>query len=141
MKDLHLLVVDDDPTTLESLTQIVGGLPPASISKASNGIKAVEAYKEMLDQQKNEVVIIIDQYMPELDGIDAIKKMRELEEEAGNLFKAYIILVTGRPEIYLVTEALDAGADDFLSKPIHLGAFASTLLSAIQKQSARLQGA
>ena len=77
--------------------------------KASDGLEAIKmAEKELPD------LIILDVMMPNMDGIEACEKLRELPE----LENTIITFLTARNEDYSQVAGFDAGADDYIAKPI-----------------------
>ena len=76
---------------------------------ANNGVKAIEVAKE-----KKPHLIILDVMMPEMDGIEACEKLRSLPELANTV----ITFLTARGEDYSQVAGFDAGADDYITKPI-----------------------
>lgn len=82
---------------------------------AQNGIQAVELYKQnKLD------MILMDIQMPEMDGIEAVKLIRELETEKEIFSKVPIIALTAGALKEEKEKALKAGMEDFLTKPIEI---------------------
>ena len=79
------------------------------IFTASNGIEAVKKSKEIQPQ-----LILLDVMMPEMDGIEACAKIREND----NLKEVIIAFFTARGEDYSQLAGLDAGADDYITKPV-----------------------
>ncbi|MFM2010729.1 MAG: hypothetical protein RLZZ479_1120 [Bacteroidota bacterium] len=103
-----ILLVDDEPDILE----IVGynlSQEGYQISTASNGKEAVAKAKAELPD-----LIIMDVMMPEMDGIEACEIIRKLPE----LPNVIITFLTARNEDYTQVAGFDAGADDYISKPI-----------------------
>jgi two-component system alkaline phosphatase synthesis response regulator PhoP len=103
-----ILLVDDEPDILE----IVGynlSQEGYQISTASNGKEAVAKAKSVLPD-----LIIMDVMMPEMDGIEACEIIRKLPE----LPSVIITFLTARNEDYTQVAGFDAGADDYISKPI-----------------------
>ena len=79
------------------------------VDPAYNGQEAVD-----LAGQRAYDVIILDIMMPKLNGIEALKQLRQ----TGN--KTYVIMLTAMAEIDDKVTGLDAGADDYLTKPVSL---------------------
>lgn len=103
-----ILLVDDEPDILE----IVGynlSQEGYQISTAANGKEAVAKAKSDLPD-----LIIMDVMMPEMDGIEACEIIRKLPE----LTNVIITFLTARNEDYTQVAGFDAGADDYISKPI-----------------------
>jgi two-component system alkaline phosphatase synthesis response regulator PhoP len=104
----RILLVDDEPDILE----IVGynlKKEDYEVVTASNGRDAIE-----LAQSFRPHLILLDVMMPGIDGIETCEKIRALPE-VGNTLIAFL---TARGEDYSQVAGFDAGADDYISKPI-----------------------
>jgi two-component system, OmpR family, alkaline phosphatase synthesis response regulator PhoP len=107
-RDIKILLVDDEPDILE----IVGYNLSAEgykIITASNGAEGVKKAKKEKPQ-----LIILDVMMPEMDGIEACERIRKVPE----LNDVIITFLTARGEDYSQVAGFDAGADDYITKPI-----------------------
>lgn len=107
-KDIKILLVDDEPDILE----IVGynlSSEGYNVITAENGVKAVKKAKKEKPQ-----LIIMDVMMPEMDGIEACEQIRK----APDLNDTIITFLTARGEDYSQVAGFDAGADDYITKPI-----------------------
>jgi two-component system alkaline phosphatase synthesis response regulator PhoP len=107
-KEIRILLVDDEPDILE----IVGynlSQEGYQILTASNGREAVAKAKKELPH-----LIIMDVMMPEMDGMEATETIRKIPE----LNNVIITFLTARSEDYSQVAGFDAGADDYISKPI-----------------------
>lgn len=107
-KDIKILLVDDEQDILE----IVGynlAQEGYQIITATNGKEAITKAKKELPQ-----LIILDVMMPEMDGIEACENIRKISE----LENAIITFLTARSEDYSQVAGFDAGADDYIAKPI-----------------------
>ena len=107
-KDIKILLVDDEQDILEivgyNLTQ-----EGYQIVTASNGKEAIVKAKKELPH-----LIIMDLMMPEMDGIEACENIRRIPE----LSHVIITFLTARSEDYSQVAGFDAGADDYITKPI-----------------------
>jgi len=106
--NIVILLVDDEPDILE----IVGyNLREEGyiVHTASNGLEAIEVAKKEKPQ-----LIILDVMMPEMDGIEACEKLRKIPV----LENTVITFLTARGEDYSQLAGFDAGADDYITKPI-----------------------
>jgi len=105
---IKILLVDDEPDILE----IVG------YNLSSEGYKVITAEngKEAVKKAKKEKpqLIILDVMMPEMDGIEACEQIRLIPE----LKNVIITFLTARGEDYSQLAGFDAGADDYITKPI-----------------------
>jgi two-component system alkaline phosphatase synthesis response regulator PhoP len=107
-KDIKILLVDDEPDILE----IVGfnlANEGYTIITAENGLEAVIKAKK-----EKPHLIVLDVMMPEMDGIEACEHIRQIPE----LKDVIITFLTARGEDYSQLAGFDAGADDYITKPI-----------------------
>jgi diguanylate cyclase (GGDEF)-like protein len=103
---LRLLVVDDDPnyrTYVAVLTRRLGFW----VDVAADGQAAIDRLAQGVYD-----VVIIDQEMPRLTGLDTITRIRAGEATKG----IYAVMLTGRDDVDIKLRALEAGFDDFLTK-------------------------
>ena len=110
MKNLStkILIVDDDPEIIEILNYNL--INSGFITKsASNGLEAIKKAKKFIPD-----IILLDVMMPEMDGIEACIKIREIK----TLTNTRIIFLSARGEDFTQIAAFDAGADDYISKPV-----------------------
>lgn len=107
-KDIKILLVDDEPDILEILEYNLAQ-EGYQISTANNGKEAVTKAKKELPH-----LIILDVMMPEMDGIEACEQIRKIPE----LQQTIITFLTARSEDYSQVAGFDAGADDYIAKPI-----------------------
>lgn len=108
MNTLRILLVDDEPDVLDFLSfnlQKEG----YEVFTAPNGREAVQMAKKVSPN-----LILLDVMMPDIDGIETCKEIRTLPEGKN----ALIVFLTARTEDYSQIAGLDAGADDYVSKPI-----------------------
>ncbi|HDZ14817.1 hypothetical protein LCGC14_0650950 [marine sediment metagenome] len=107
-KDIKILLVDDEPDILE----IVGYNLTSEgyqVFTAKNGLEGVAVARK-----KEPHLIILDVMMPEMDGMEACEKIRKIS----GLENTIITFLTARGEDYSQVAGLDAGADDYITKPI-----------------------
>lgn len=109
---IRVLYVDDDPRALRTVDRGLREFRSQwNLAFAEDGATALEFLKDDYDH-----VLVTDWMMPGLSGIDLCRQIRQ-QELAEQLGYTYILLLTGKQEITSIVEALEAGADDFLSKP------------------------
>lgn len=136
---MRVLIADDEATSLA----IIQGLlkkedcDPVAVNNGEDAFKilrGVEAPK----------LAILDWMMPEMDGIDVCRKLRELDLEK----PPYIIMLTSKDGKADMAAALDSGADDYIIKPcdpiefrarLHVGLRSIELREKIEKQKNDLQ--
>ena len=107
-KNTKILLVDDEPDILE----IIGynlAQEEYQIFTASNGKEAITVAKKVIPD-----LIIMDVMMPEMDGMEACESIRKIPE----LSNVLITFLTARSEDYSQVAGFDAGADDYITKPI-----------------------
>jgi two-component system alkaline phosphatase synthesis response regulator PhoP len=107
-KDIKILLVDDEPDILEIVGYNLSN-EGYQVITAENGVKAIKKAKKEKPQ-----LIILDVMMPEMDGIEACENIRRIPE----LKDTIIAFLTARGEDYSQVAGFDAGADDYITKPI-----------------------
>jgi len=105
---IKILLVDDEPDVLEVLSYNLSKIG-YQIFTASDGSKAIDKAIEIKPQ-----LIIMDVMMPNMDGIEACEIIRKNPEHNNTT----IMFITARGEDYSQVAAFDAGADDYVTKPI-----------------------
>ena len=103
-----ILVVDDDPEIVEILKYNLSN-SDFEVKVACNGFQAVKKSKKFKPD-----IILMDVMMPEMNGIEACTEIRKID----NLKNVQIIFLSARGEDYTQIAAFDAGADDYINKPI-----------------------
>ncbi len=106
--DIKILLVDDEPDILE----IVGynlRSEGYQVYTAINGAEGVKMAKKITPH-----LILLDIMMPEMDGIEACEKIRSVKP----LENVIISFLTARGEDYSQVAGFDAGADDYITKPV-----------------------
>ena len=103
-----ILVVDDDPDIVEILRYNLS-MAGYDIKSATNGKEAIKKAKIFLPE-----IILLDVMMPEMDGIETCTIIREIP----SLNNTRIIFLSARNEDYTQLSAFDAGADDYITKPV-----------------------
>ncbi len=104
-----ILIVDDDVETLR-LVGLMLQRQGYEITAASNGIQAIS-----LAKKEKPALIILDVMMPDIDGYQLAREIRQNPEIA----KTPILMFTAKSQIDDKVAGYDAGADDYLTKPIH----------------------
>lgn len=118
-----ILVVEDDPaiSNLIRTTLDTQGYQYHMAQTGSGALMEVLSYKAD--------VVILDLGLPDMDGVDIIKKIRTWNSIP-------IIVVSARAEDQDKVEALDAGADDYLTKPFSIDEFLARLRAALRRSHA-----
>ncbi|MGI4863862.1 MAG: response regulator [Janthinobacterium lividum] len=118
-----ILVVDDDPDIVELLEFNLKkeGYLTAS---AGDGRRALAVAQDFVPD-----IILLDVMMPHLDGIATCRLLREQPR----LKDTYIMILTARSEEFSEVAAFEAGADDFIAKPIKPRALLSRLAAVVRR--------
>ena len=119
-----ILVVDDDPDIVE-LLQYNLQKEGYQTQTATNGRAAIDIAQQFLPD-----IILLDVMMPVLDGIAACRQLRAIPK----LKDTYILFLTARSEEFSEVAAFEAGADDFITKPIKPRALISRLSAALRRE-------
>src|SRR5437763_13504024 len=101
----RVLVVDDDPQLRDALSRALE-LDGYDVSTASNGVKALDAISSARPD-----LMVLDVMMPYVGGLDVCRTLRERKD------RLPILVLTARDEVGDRVAGLDAGADDYLTKP------------------------
>ncbi|MBU6191739.1 MAG: response regulator transcription factor [Bacteroidetes bacterium] len=130
-KVAKILVVDDEPDILEIISYNLRK-EGYEVKTAENGLEAVAAAKEFLPD-----MILLDVMMPKMDGMEACKQIRALP----SLKHSFILFLTAREEEFVEVLSFQAGADDFLTKPIKPRALISRIEAVFRrsKEDAKLE--
>ncbi|WP_085523967.1 response regulator [Tuberibacillus sp. Marseille-P3662] len=114
----RILVVDDAAFMRMMVKDILTKNGFEVVGEATNGAEAVEQYQEVKPD-----LVTLDITMPEMDGIESLKKIKEIDPEAK------IIMCSAMGQQAMVIDAIQAGAKDFIVKPFQ----ADRVLEAINK--------
>ncbi|NBY29791.1 MAG: DNA-binding response regulator [Sphingobacteriia bacterium] len=130
-KVAKILVVDDEPDILEIISYNLRK-EGYEVKTAENGLEAVAAAKEFLPD-----MILLDVMMPKMDGMEACKQIRAVP----SLKHCFILFLTAREEEFVEVLSFQAGADDFLTKPIKPRALISRIEAVFRrsKEDAKLE--
>ncbi len=123
LDSLSVLIVDDDPVLLETATDTLESLG-LIVEKANSGIEAVGMIVHNHELNKNYDIVIIDLKMPDMDGIETIRRIRS--EISTN---TPILLISAYDWTDIEEKAKEVGVNGFLSKPL----FKSTLYDKISE--------
>lgn len=102
----RILIADDSIYMRESLHDILREAGHEVIGEAANGNNAIEIYRALTPD-----IVMLDTAMPDGDGIEALKKIMEINKDA----VVVMLTVVGKPDVVL--DALNCGARGYLTKP------------------------
>lgn len=108
-----VLIAEDDKRVQTLLANAVKALHLEPVA-TDNGMEAV-----MYMQVETPLLIILDQFMPQMTGAEACAKIREMDTG----LTVPIMMVTGNSDRAVIQEAVDAGITDFMAKPLNLAQF------------------
>ncbi|MFT4673355.1 MAG: two-component system alkaline phosphatase synthesis response regulator PhoP [Saprospiraceae bacterium] len=126
-KDTTILLVDDELDILEIIEYNLSA-EGYHVITAENGVAAISKAKKHKPK-----LIILDVMMPEMDGIEACEKLRKIPE----LSETVITFLTARGEDYSQVAGFDAGADDYITKPIKPKVLVSKVKSLLRRFKAQ----
>mgnify|MGYP001156298641 FL=1 len=114
----NILICDDAAFMRMMIKDILTKHGYNIVGEAENGAKAVEKYAELKPD-----LVLMDITMPEMDGIEALKKIKAADANAS------IIMCSAMGQQAMVIESIQSGAKDFIVKPFQ----ADRVLEAVQK--------
>ncbi len=124
-----ILVVDDEEDILEFLSYNLEK-EGAKVYTANNGLEAIDIAKK-----KKPDLILLDVMMPEMDGVETCLQLRD-KDETKNIVIAFL---TARGEDYSQIAGFDAGADDYIAKPIKPRVLISRIKALLRRKEGAVQ--
>ena len=121
----RILVADDASFMRQIIREILESEGHEIVAEASDGVQAVEAWKKHQPD-----LVTMDIVMPRRSGIDAVRAIIAIDASAR------IVMCSALGQETLVTEALQAGAADFIVKPFKPDAVLATLRNVLEKGDA-----
>jgi len=119
-EDKTILVVDDEPRIIEAVTMNLE-LEGYNVSGARNGYEALQKLTKDLPD-----LIILDVMMPEMDGFETLRKIREVSTVP-------VVMLTVKGEEIDKVKGLDLGADDYVTKPFSPKELVSRVKAALRR--------
>ena len=102
----NILICDDAAFMRMMIKDILTKNGYTVAGEAENGVKAVEKYNEVKPD-----LVLMDITMPEMDGIEALRKIKEQDPSA------VVVMCSAMGQLAMVIEAIQSGAKDFIVKP------------------------
>jgi two-component system alkaline phosphatase synthesis response regulator PhoP len=130
-QDFKILIIDSDPQLLLQIKTVLGS-EGFDVFVSSNSREAIELAKKELPQ-----LILLDIMMPDIDGIDICLELKATEE----LKRSLIVFQTSRAEDYSQIAAFNAGADDYIIKPVKPRVLLGRLKALLKRHSVALKPA
>ncbi|GAX12030.1 two-component system, OmpR family, response regulator QseB [Fistulifera solaris] len=109
------LVIEDSLVVRKGLVRALSKLGYDEVRQAVNGLEGLEAMKETMFD-----MVLCDFLMPVMDGLDCVKQYREWEKENRPTHRQPIIGISAHVSVKDSDQGIDAGMDDFRSKPISI---------------------
>ena len=124
MKNTRVLIVDDDPTLLQALSEALHlRIRALTVETCDSALEALERLAK-----RDYDAIVADIKMPGMDGLELLARMRQLSPDTPTL------LITGHGDHDLAVQALRGGAHDYVQKPIDRDYFVRSLNHAIERR-------
>lgn len=122
MSEKNILIVDDEAEVLELLSELVEklGFTPITANNAHEALDIIE--------NKKVDVILSDLVMPEMDGIELLKRVKARKGDIP------FLVITGHPSIETAVETIKKGAYDYLPKPFQIDDVAIKINRAMEKK-------
>lgn len=114
----RILIVDDAVFMRMTIRKILEAKGYTVAGEAGNGVEAVQKYMELQPD-----VVMLDITMPEMNGVDALKRIKEYDA------KARVIICSAMGQQAMVAQAIQNGAKDFIVKPFE----ADRVIAAIER--------
>ena len=116
------LIVDDAAFMRMTIKKMLEAHNHIVIGEAENGIEAVKKFAELLPD-----VVLLDITMPEMNGVDALKRIKEMDKDAK------VVICSAMGQQTMVAQAIQYGAKDFIVKPFQ----EDRLIAAVEKVMSR----
>jgi two-component system KDP operon response regulator KdpE len=116
----RILVIDDEPAILRFLRVGLGGQGYV-VLEAENGQKALDAVRS-----KRADIVVLDLGLPDIDGLEVIKRVRDTGSAVP------IIVLSSRNDEAAKVQALDCGADDYVTKPFGIEELLARIRAALR---------
>lgn len=120
----RILVVDDDAGVREALTEFLLSLGYVVVAVENGQDALIEYGKGAFD------VVVADLIMPNMDGMELLRRVREIKNN-----EVIFLMITGHPSIDTAVDAINRGADDYITKPFHLEDVKLRISKALEKQT------
>jgi len=120
----RILVVDDDTGVREALSEFLLSLGYVVVA-VENGEEALAEY-----EKGDFDVVMADLIMPNMDGMELLRRIRDIKSN-----EVIFLMITGHPSISTAVEAINRGADDYITKPFHLEDVKLRISKALEKQT------
>ena len=131
VQDVEILIVDDNSINRKVVSRSMS-FYGMSADTASSGEEAIH-----MCEHKNYHLIFMDQMMPEMDGVEAMRRIRQLNSYYGSSDNCKIIALTANAIAGVRTQLIEEGFDEYLSKPINFRELEDTLQKFLPEKNFR----
>jgi len=114
---MKILIVEDDFVSSKLLETILSSIGTCKV--AENGNMAVDMIEKSLTEKSPYDLICLDIMLPELDGHDVLKRLREVEEQQEKTEPANVIMITSLGDSENIKKSFGGKAEAYLVKPIY----------------------
>ncbi len=118
-----VLLIDDDVDVLRSIGKYLEQIG-YEVARELTGEAGLSSYEHLRPD-----VVILDLHLPGMDGMEVLERLRELD--------ALVVLLTGTGDVQTAVEAMQAGAENFLTKPVSLDHLAAATARVLDKSRLR----
>lgn len=134
-QDMTVLVVDDDPVACEHAKVVLetAGITTEIAMSGKEALEMVRLRHARLDPYN---LIIVDWHMPEMDGVETTRQLRSIIND-----ESAIIILTAYNWDDVMEEAVSAGVDSFIAKPLFFGSLLEEFQNTLKKKQALLSAA
>ena len=117
---MRILIAEDDMVSRKFLLKFLSQYGECDLTV--DGLEALDAFFLFFKENKPYDLICLDIMMPKVDGVKALKTIRQLEKERkiSQAMRAKVIMVTALGETNYVQQSFEIGCDAYASKPIDL---------------------
>ncbi|MGH7531924.1 MAG: response regulator, partial [Gemmatimonadales bacterium] len=122
------LVVDDDDLVRHALVRVIEGQGLACV-QAGSGVQALD----LLERQGEVPILISDIHMPEMDGLELLRRMRERWPDTA------VIMLTAVADVETAVSCMQMGAADYIAKPVIVDEVRTRVTRALEKRELTLQ--
>ena len=115
---MRILIAEDDTLSRNLLHKLLA--PYGECKVATNGLEAIEAYKEAYAEKRPYGLICLDIMMPRMDGHEVLHRIRQLEDKnrVEDKYRAKVVMITALADRKNVTLAAFGKCEGYLVKPI-----------------------
>ena len=110
---INCLVVDDQMVAIKKVVKNLKALGFEKISQAKDGVEAYALFEEAIANSDAFGIVISDLNMPNMNGIELVKKIREHSTKGSTPF----MMVTAETEQSIIAEAVQVGVNNYITKP------------------------